>query len=85
MFFEGVGPDWLSDSNLTRFDVPGLCNEIWVDSAGIACSDVDVMAGCVVGGGTAVNSGLWWKVLMLDVRDLRFGLTVSSGPIEGLG
>ncbi|KAJ9629376.1 hypothetical protein H2203_001749 [Taxawa tesnikishii (nom. ined.)] len=54
-------PDWLSGTNLTRFDVPGLCNEIWVDSAGIACSDVGVMAGCVLGGGTAVNAALWWK------------------------
>jgi cellobiose dehydrogenase (acceptor) len=55
-------PDWLSGTNLTRFDVPGLCNEIWVDSAGIACTDTDQMAGCVLGGGSAVNAGLWWKV-----------------------
>lgn len=54
-------PDWLDDTNLTRFDVPGLCNEIWVDSAGIACKDTDQMAGCVLGGGTAVNAGLWWR------------------------
>ena len=55
-------PSWLSGTNLTRFDVPGLCNQIWVDSAGIACTDTDQMAGCVLGGGTAVNAGLWWKV-----------------------
>lgn len=55
-------PDWLDGTNLTRFDVPGLCNEIWVDSNGIACKDTDQMAGCVLGGGTAVNAGLWWKV-----------------------
>ncbi|KAL4807494.1 hypothetical protein BDV18DRAFT_135433 [Aspergillus unguis] len=61
-----VGPDWLKGSNLTRFDVPGLCNEIWVDSAGIACPDNDQMAGCLVGGGTAVNSGLWWKPYSKD-------------------
>ncbi|KAH6659192.1 fungal cellulose binding domain-containing protein [Truncatella angustata] len=54
-------PDWLDGTNLTRFDVPGLCNEIWVDSNGIACKDTDQMAGCVLGGGTAVNAGLWWK------------------------
>jgi len=36
-------PDWLNGTNLTRFDVPGLDNEIWVDSAGIACEDYDVM------------------------------------------
>jgi cellobiose dehydrogenase (acceptor) len=57
-----IGPAWLDNTNLTRFDVPGLCNQIWVDSAGIACTDTDQMAGCVLGGGTAVNAGLWWKV-----------------------
>ena len=59
-------PDWLVDTDLTRFDVPGLCNEIWHDSAGIACSDMDQMAGCILGGGTAVNAGLWWKPNPLD-------------------
>ncbi|KAH8200482.1 hypothetical protein TruAng_005375 [Truncatella angustata] len=59
-------PDWLQGTNLTRFDVPGLCNQIWVDSAGIACTDTDQMAGCVLGGGTAVNAGLWWKSNPLD-------------------
>lgn len=55
-------PEWLAGTNLTRFDVPGLCNQIWVDSVGIACTDTDQMAGCVLGGGTAVNAGLWFKV-----------------------
>lgn len=55
------GPEWLEGTDLTRFDVPGLCNQIWHDSAGIACSDMDQMAGCVLGGGTAVNAGLWWR------------------------
>ncbi|CAK7231545.1 hypothetical protein SBRCBS47491_007967 [Sporothrix bragantina] len=54
-------PTWLQGTNLTRFDVPGLCNQIWHDSVGVACTDLDQMAGCVLGGGTAVNSGLWWK------------------------
>ncbi|KAK4150359.1 cellobiose dehydrogenase [Chaetomidium leptoderma] len=56
-----LGPNWLKGTDLTRFDVPGLCNQIWVDSAGIACTDTDQMAGCVLGGGTAVNAGLWWR------------------------
>lgn len=59
-------PDWLEGTDLTRFDVPGLCNQIWHDSAGIACEDTDQMAGCVLGGGTAINSGLWWKPYNLD-------------------
>lgn len=59
-------PPWLEGTGLSRFDVPGLCNEIWVDSAGIACTDVDRMAGCLLGGGTAINAGLWWKPNKLD-------------------
>ncbi|KAH9900088.1 cellobiose dehydrogenase [Xylariomycetidae sp. FL2044] len=54
-------PLWLQKTDLTRFDVPGLCNQIWVDSDGVACLDTDQMAGCVLGGGVAVNAGLWWK------------------------
>ncbi|KAF2645063.1 cellobiose dehydrogenase [Massarina eburnea CBS 473.64] len=54
-------PSWLQGTNLTRFDVPGLFNQIWVDSGGVACDDTGVMAGCVLGGGIAVNSALWWK------------------------
>jgi cellobiose dehydrogenase (acceptor) len=38
-------PSWLEGTNLTRFDVPGLFNQIWVDSAGVACDDTGVMAG----------------------------------------
>ncbi|KAK3321274.1 cellobiose dehydrogenase [Cercophora scortea] len=54
-------PKWLAGTSLTRFDVPGLCNQIWADPVGVSCTDVDQMAGCVLGGGTAVNAGLWWK------------------------
>ena len=61
-----MGPDWLKGTGLTRFDVPGLCNQIWVDSAGVACTDMDQMAGCVLGGGTAVNAALWWKPVNVD-------------------
>lgn len=38
-------PSWLEGTNLTRFDVPGLFNQIWHDSAGVACDDTGVMAG----------------------------------------
>lgn len=64
-----LGPAWMNGTNLTRFDVPGLCNQIWVDSDGIACPDNDQMAGCLVGGGTAINSGLWWKPYSRDFND----------------
>jgi hypothetical protein len=38
-------PAWLEGTNLTRFDVPGLFNQIWADPIGLACEDLDVMAG----------------------------------------
>lgn len=54
---------WLDGTNLTWFDVPGECNRIWNGgSTGVACEDTDQMAGCILGGGTAINAGLWWKV-----------------------
>jgi hypothetical protein len=81
-------PDWLKGTNLTRFDVPGLCNQIWVDSEGIACTDTDQMAGCVLGGGTAVNAGLWWKVSLavilescVCVTDKTYSRTPRTGTI----
>ncbi|PNS17843.1 Cellobiose dehydrogenase [Sphaceloma murrayae] len=61
-----LGPSWLVGTGLTRFDVPGLCNQIWRDSAGIACTDSPSMAGCVLGGGTAINAGLWWRPTPAD-------------------
>ncbi|KAK1622225.1 hypothetical protein BDP81DRAFT_485580 [Colletotrichum phormii] len=57
---------WLENSNLTRFDVPGLYDLIWQDSADIKCPDVVPMAGCVLGGGSAINAGLWFKPQSLD-------------------
>ncbi|CAK1366329.1 unnamed protein product [Cercospora beticola] len=75
-------PDWLEGQELTRFDVPGLDNQIWVDSAGIACTDVSVMAGCVLGGGTAVNAGLWWKPNPADF-DFNFPDGWKSRDMQG--
>ena len=58
---------WLDGTNLTWFDVPGQCNRIWNGgSSGVACSDVDQMTGCILGGGTAINAGVWWKPNPLD-------------------
>jgi cellobiose dehydrogenase (acceptor) len=41
-------PAWLEGTNLTRFDVPGLFNQIWADPTGVACEDYDIMAGWYV-------------------------------------
>ncbi|AEO69014.1 7e45c51e-662f-416f-b7f7-870b6473ba8f [Thermothielavioides terrestris] len=76
-----LGPDWLAGTGLTRFDVPGLCNEIWVDSKGIACDDTDQMAGCVLGGGTAVNAGLWFHPYSLDF-DYLFPTGWKSSDVQ---
>ena len=53
---------WLKGTNLTWIDVPGLCNKFWQGTKGVYCLDMDQRAGCTLGGGTAVNAGLWWKV-----------------------
>ncbi|KAF2803640.1 FAD/NAD(P)-binding domain-containing protein [Mytilinidion resinicola] len=59
-------PKWLEGSNLTRFDVPALYQYIWANpteaaGANVLCSDYVATASCVLGGGTAINAGLWWK------------------------
>ncbi|KAI1276713.1 fungal cellulose binding domain-containing protein [Xylaria sp. FL0933] len=77
-----LGPEWTEGTNLTRFDVPGLCNEIWEDSAGISCTDTDQMAGCVLGGGTAINAGLWWKPNTID-WDYNFPSGWKSSDMTG--
>jgi len=76
-----MGPDWAISNNLSRFDVPGLCNQIWVDSAGVACTDIDQMAGCVLGGGAAVNAALWWKPVDADF-DTNFPSGWKSSDIK---
>jgi cellobiose dehydrogenase (acceptor) len=77
-----MGPAWATSNNLTRFDVPGLCNQIWVDSAGVACTDIDQMAGCVLGGGAAVNAALWWKPVDVDF-DYNFPSGWKSADVKG--
>lgn len=76
-----MGPQWATSNNLSRFDVPGLCNQIWVDSAGVACTDIDQMAGCVLGGGAAVNAALWWKPVDVDF-DYNFPSGWKSADVK---
>lgn len=56
-------PAWLNGTNLTRFDVPGLAQRIYSDGTDVNCSDVSgpLIAGCLLGGGMAVNAALWWR------------------------
>ncbi|KAA8913781.1 cellobiose dehydrogenase [Sphaerosporella brunnea] len=56
------GPSWLRDSNepLSRFDVPGFFGAFLAHPDGHQCPDIPFPAGCVLGGGSAVNSALWF-------------------------
>ncbi|KAG8779426.1 hypothetical protein FRC12_024285 [Ceratobasidium sp. 428] len=54
-------PPWPNKTNLTRFDIPGVfedmfgaTNQYWW------CDDVTTFAGCLIGGGTAINGLLYW-------------------------
>ncbi|EAU86798.2 cellobiose dehydrogenase [Coprinopsis cinerea okayama7 len=54
-------PDWLKGTNLTKFDVPGLFETMFMDADPYWwCKDINVFAGCLLGGGTAINGGLYW-------------------------
>ncbi|KAJ2927968.1 hypothetical protein H1R20_g9137, partial [Candolleomyces eurysporus] len=54
-------PAWLAGTNYTKFDVPGLFETMFQDSNPFWwCKDINVFAGCILGGGTAINGGLYW-------------------------
>ncbi|KAF8201091.1 cellobiose dehydrogenase [Mycena galopus ATCC 62051] len=52
---------WAAGTNLTKFDVPGLFESMFTDPNDFWwCKDIDVFAGCLVGGGGSVNGALYW-------------------------
>ncbi|KAJ3507197.1 hypothetical protein NLJ89_g6441 [Agrocybe chaxingu] len=54
-------PAWLQGTSLTKFDVPGLFETMFQDSNPFWwCKDINVFAGCILGGGTAINGALYW-------------------------
>ncbi|KAG8687354.1 hypothetical protein FRC12_017219 [Ceratobasidium sp. 428] len=54
-------PPWPSKTSLTRFDIPGLFEGMFAGSNPYWwCDDVLPFAGCLVGGGTAINGMLYW-------------------------
>lgn len=69
-------PSWLEGTNLTRFDVPALAQLVWtdgVDNAGIFCDDGSPSpAGCLLGGGPAINAGQFYMVRIHFVLRNRF-------------
>ncbi|CEL59822.1 Cellobiose dehydrogenase OS=Phanerochaete chrysosporium GN=CDH-1 PE=1 SV=1 [Rhizoctonia solani AG-1 IB] len=54
-------PPWPSKTSLTRFDIPGLFESMFGASNPYWwCDDVQPFAGCLVGGGAAINGLLYW-------------------------
>ncbi|KAI5787776.1 hypothetical protein FPQ18DRAFT_279290 [Pyronema domesticum] len=53
------GPSWANPLNLTRHDLPSASNSIWVSSPISRCDDYSELAACLLGGGTAINAGLF--------------------------
>jgi len=54
-------PDWLSNTNLSRVDVPGLYNSIFSGDSGLLCGNKQNggFGGCTVGGSSAINAELF--------------------------
>ncbi|KAG0646626.1 Cellobiose dehydrogenase [Hyphodiscus hymeniophilus] len=63
-------PSWLDGTNLTRVDVPGLYKSIFASSDNLTCS-LNSYGGCTVGGGSAINAGLFFEPPASDY-DLYF-------------
>ncbi|KLO12878.1 FAD/NAD(P)-binding domain-containing protein [Schizopora paradoxa] len=55
-------PPWAQGTNLTLFDIPGEFPAMFGSSGPTNwfCNDIDSMAGCLVGGGSAIDAGLYW-------------------------
>ncbi|VDB95623.1 unnamed protein product [Peniophora sp. CBMAI 1063] len=53
---------WAQNTDLTKFDVPGLFETMFTDPnpAFWWCNDITVFAGCLIGGGTSINGALYW-------------------------
>ncbi|QRV75686.1 GMC oxidoreductase [Ceratobasidium sp. AG-Ba] len=56
-------PPWPKKTNLTRFDISGVFEDFFAPTNSNPywwCDDITPFAGCVVGGGTAINGLLYW-------------------------
>ncbi|KAI5358382.1 putative glucose-methanol-choline oxidoreductase, FAD/NAD(P)-binding domain superfamily [Septoria linicola] len=54
-------PDWLSNTELSRVDVPGLYSSIFSGSSSLLCGDKQTggFGGCTIGGSSAINAELF--------------------------
>ncbi|KIM33732.1 cellobiose dehydrogenase protein [Serendipita vermifera MAFF 305830] len=54
-------PTWARSTGLTRFDIPGLFENMFAGSnPWWWCSDMTVLGGCLIGGGTVINGMLYF-------------------------
>ncbi|KAF7960397.1 hypothetical protein EAE96_000080 [Botrytis aclada] len=75
-------PEWLSGTNLTRVDVPGLYKSIFADGGGLVCgAEVNAYGGCTIGGSSAINAGLFFEPPASD-WDLYFPAEWSSTNMD---
>lgn len=55
-------PDWLSATNLSRVDVPGLYTSIFSTPTNLTCGGAtNAFGGCTIGGSSAINAGLFFE------------------------
>ncbi|TVY39581.1 Cellobiose dehydrogenase [Lachnellula subtilissima] len=73
-------PSWLSGTNLSRVDVPGLYKSIYATNDGLTCS-LNSYGGCTIGGSSAINAGLFFKPPASD-WDLYFPEGWHSADVE---
>ncbi|KAF9640838.1 putative cellobiose dehydrogenase protein [Lasiodiplodia theobromae] len=65
-------PEWLSGTNLSRVDVPGLYKSIFADGGNLTCgSRVNAYGGCTIGGSSAINAGLYFQPPASDWDDFH--------------
>ena len=63
-------PAWLSGTNLSRVDVPGLYKSIFADQGTLTCQNyTNAFVGCTIGGSSAINAGLFFQPPSSDFDD----------------
>ncbi|OLL22054.1 Cellobiose dehydrogenase [Neolecta irregularis DAH-3] len=69
-------PSWLTNTNLSRVDVPGLYSSIFSSSSSpLLCGNrYNAFGGCTIGGGSAINAGLYFRP-----PDSDFDVTFPEG------
>ncbi|KAF7760214.1 CAZyme family AA8 [Agaricus bisporus var. burnettii] len=64
---------WVQGTKLTKFDVPGAFESMFNDAdPWYWCKDITVFAGCLLGGGTAINGALFWHPPDSDFRNNNY-------------